>query len=87
MRNPVNPEAQKKRPGIRIFYFRDRDFYRGMGYPDKKPPLILQHIETFIYFYNSLCCTVFMTIDSDKPADRHFLGEYFFRALKYHHLN
>ena len=28
-------------PGFGIFYLRDRNFFRGMGYPAKKPPLVI----------------------------------------------
>ena len=30
-------------PGFGVFYLRDRDFFRGMRYPDKKPTLVKRY--------------------------------------------
>ena len=45
-----------------IFYPRDRNFFRGMEYPDKKPPLVMGKFEVYPLWDNRLESWIFYTL-------------------------
>ena len=57
MQNLKNPKSLGigigtwKSPEFRIFYFRDRDFFRWIGYPDKKPLLVEKPLNSWTLWF------------------------------------